>query len=420
MKKRFLAIFLTASMAISLAACGSSGTATTTKAAAATAAATTKAAAATTAAATTKAAAATTAAATTAKAAGTTTKAAAAGTTAAGGSADLTDLIAAAKKEGQLIVYGSCEDAYIAAAAKGFEEKYGIKTSWQRLTGGEVQAKIEEEKGHPSGDVWFGGTSDPQSVCAGEGLLEAYQAKNAGNLIDAKFHDKDFYWYGIYRGVLGIFYNKEEMDRLKLTYPKDWDDLLDPKYKGYIWFSNPNTASTAKLAINTMVQMRGHDKAMEYFAALDKNIAQYTKSGGGPSHSVGSGECVIGIGFLHDAIFQITQGYDNIAMAVPSSGTSCEIGATSIFKGAAHPNAAKLWIEYCLTPDCVELGQKNGSYQFLLLKNAKQPEAAQKFNLDPNKTIDYDFADAKANTKKYVEDFFKAIGAANDSRFKTE
>ncbi len=346
--------------------------------------------------------------------------AASSGSASSSAGSEMDELIAAAKEEGELVVYGSCEDPYIAAACQGFEDKYGIKTSWERLTGGEVQAKIEEENGNPSADVWFGGTSDPQSICASEGLLEAYEAQNAVNLASDTFRDADGYWYGIYRGVLGIFYNMEELDRLNLDYPKDWDDLLDPKYEGLIWFSNPNTASTAKLAINTFVQMRGHDAAMEYFKALDKNVAQYTKSGGGPSKSVGSGECVIGIGFLHDAIYQITQGYDNIGMCVPASGTSCEVGATSIFKGAKHPNAAKLWIEYALTPDCVERAAETGSFQFLVLNNAKQPEVVDQFGLDPNNTIDYDFADAKANTATYVEDFFTAIGAAADDRFKTE
>ena len=39
--------------------------------------------------------------------------------------------------------------------------------------------------------------------------------------------------------------------------------------------------------------------------------------------------------------------------------------------------------------------------------------------LDPSKTIDYDFADAKANTSQYVNDYFDALGGADD-RFKTE
>ncbi|MCI8550242.1 MAG: ABC transporter substrate-binding protein [Lachnospiraceae bacterium] len=337
-----------------------------------------------------------------------------------GEASSMDELIAAAQEEGELVVYGSCEDAYISAACQAFEAKYGIKTSWQRLTGGEVQAKLEEENGNPSADVWFGGTSDPQSVCASEGLLMAYDAQNKSHLISADCSDPDGYWYGIYRGILGIFYNKEELDRLEIEYPTDWDDLLDPKYEGLIWFSNPNTASTAKLAINTFVQQRGHDGAMDYFVALDKNVAQYTKSGGGPSKSVGSGECVIGIGFLHDAVYQITQGYDNIGMCIPASGTTCETGATSIFAGCKHPNAAKLWIEFCLTPECVELADDTGSFQFLVLDNAEQPAVLADFDLDPNNTLEYDFADAKENTQKYVEDLFEALGSAADSRFKTE
>ena len=36
------------------------------------------------------------------------------------------ELIKAAQAEGELIVYGSCEEPYLAAAARHFEELYGI------------------------------------------------------------------------------------------------------------------------------------------------------------------------------------------------------------------------------------------------------------------------------------------------------
>ena len=329
-------------------------------------------------------------------------------------------LIAAAKEEGELTVYGSCEEAYLNAACDKFEELYGIKVNRQRLSTGEVAAKIEEENGNPSADVWFGGTTDPYNETAAKGLLEAYEAKNASHLLSPKYRDADGYWYGIYKGILGFMVNTEELQRLGLEAPQDWDDLLKPEYKGLIWMSNPNTAGTAKLVINTMVQMKGHDEAMKYFVELDKNIAQYTKSGSGPSKKVGIGECTIGIGFLHDGITQILDGYDNISLVIPKSGTSFEIGATAIFKGAKHPNAAKLWGEFALSPECVNIAKENESYQFLVIDNAEQPKEAAEFGLDPDNVMDYDFADAKANTSKYVEDFFNALGAAADDRFKTE
>ena len=330
------------------------------------------------------------------------------------------ELVKAAKEEGKLIVYGSCEEEYLNAVCANVKSLYGIDVQAQRLSTGEVAAKIEEENGHPSADVWFGGTTDPYNVTSSKGLLEQYEPKNASHLISDKFKSTNKDWYGIYKGILGILYDKEELQRLKLDVPQDYKDLIDPKYKGLIWSSNYNTAGTAKLIINTVIQKYGHDQGIQYLVDLDKNIAQYTKSGSGPSKAIGAGECTIGIGMLHDGIYQIVdQEHENVGLQIPSSGASYEVGATAIFKGAAHPNAAKLWIEYALSPACVDLAQKNGSYQFLVLDNAKQPEIATEYGLDPNNVMDYNFEDAKKNTEQYVKDVMEALGGG-DSRFKTE
>ena len=336
------------------------------------------------------------------------------------------DLVAAARAEGELVVYGACEEEYLAAACENFEKLFGIPTSHQRLSTGEVQAKIEEENGNPSADVFFGGTTDPYNVLAAEGLLQRYDAVNASHITKDIYKHKDNLWYGIYTGILGFMYNKDELDRLGLEPPKDFPDLLKPEYKGLIWLSNYNTAGTAKLFINTVIQKYGHDEGIQFLVDLDKNIEVYTKSGSGPSKNVGTGECVIGIGFLHDGIFQIVDsGYDNIGLVIPSSGTTSEIGATAIFAGAKHPNAAKLWIEYALSPECVNLAKDNGSYQFLVIDNAEQPQIAYDFGLDPGNVIDYDFDDATANIGRYVEEVMTALanaGAAtgDSSRFQTE
>lgn len=331
------------------------------------------------------------------------------------------ELIAAAQAEGTLVVYGSCEEEYLAVACEKFQELYGIEVQYQRLSTGEVQSKIEEEAGNPSGDVWFGGTTDPYNVCAAAGLLEAYEAENASHLLGDAYRDADGYWYGIYKGILGFMVNVDELDRMGLEKPADWADLTKPEYEGLIWLSNYNTSGTAKLVINTMIQKYGHDEGIQYLVDLDKNIHVYTKSGSGPSKNVGTGECVIGIGFLHDGITQIVDnGYGNIELIIPSSGTSYEIGATAIFKGCEHPNAAKLWIEYALSPECVDQAKDNGSYQFLVIDNAEQPAVAAEFGLDPENVMDYDFEDAKNNITTYVEEVFNALGASADDRFKTE
>ena len=346
-------------------------------------------------------------------------------TSSSSGSDDLSriasdDVIEAAKKDGKLVVYGSCEEQHVAACAQHFQELFGIETSYQRLSTGEVESKVEEENGNPSADVWFGGTTDPYNVAVTKGILEPYEAKNASHLISDKFRDADGNWYGIYKGILGFFYNKDELERKGLDAPQDWPDLLDEKYKDLIWMSNYNTAGTAKLILNTVIQKYGHDEGIQYLVNLDKNVQVYTKSGSGPSKNVGTGECTIGIGFLHDAIYQIVDnGNETIGLVIPSSGASYEIGATAILKGCKHENAAKLWIEYALSPQCVERAQEVGAYQFLVIDDAKQPEVATKYGLDPDNVMDYNFEDAKENTEQYVSDIMNALGGG-DSRFQTE
>ena len=178
--------------------------------------------------------------------------------------AAMDELIAAAKEEGSLVVYGSCEEEYLAAACQNFQKLYGIKTDYQRLSTGEVPAKIEEENGKPSADVWFGGTNNPYDDAAAKGLLEQYDAMNAVHLMKDMYKNPDGYWYGIYTGLLGFMVNRDELDRKGLEVPQTWDDLLKPEYKGLIWLSNYKTAGTPKLVANLMIQLKGHDEGIQY------------------------------------------------------------------------------------------------------------------------------------------------------------
>lgn len=332
------------------------------------------------------------------------------------------ELVAAAQAEGELVVIGTCEEPYIIAACDKFTELFGIKTSWQRLGGGEVLAKAQEENGNPSADVWFGGGCTSYVQAANDNLLMKYSPANLSHITSPNFTSTDGTWVGIYTGILGFLVNKEELEAKGIDAPQDWADLVDPKYQGLIWSSNYNTSSTAELIINTVIQKYGHDEGIQFLVDLDKNVVQYTKSGGGPSKYIGSGECTIGINFLHDGIYQIVDnGYDNIGLVSPSSGASYEVGASAGFEGCAHPNAAKLWLEYVLTPECVNQAQDVGSYQFLVIDNGKQPQIALDMGVDPTNVMDFDFADMMANTATYKEEVMAAIDPdGSDDRFKTE
>ena len=112
------------------------------------------------------------------------------------------------------------------------------------------------------------------------------------------------------------------------------------------------------------------------------------------------------------------RSYDNLGMTAPASGTSYEIGATAIFKGAKNMENAEKFIEFALSPECVDMAQNNGSYQFLVIDNAKPVKAAVDAGLDKIQTIQYDFEDAKVNGPTYYGKFFEVI--SNDTRVKTK
>ena len=329
------------------------------------------------------------------------------------------DLVTRAQEEGELVVYGSCSEDYLRAVCEKFEETYGIRTVYQRLSVGEISAKVTAEGDNPSGDVLFSMSINSCESLAADGLLLPYEAVNADHLLKSFYRDTNGYWYGVYQNMLVIMVNKDELTRLNLSTPQSWSQLLNSAYKGHIWLANYNTAGTAKLLVNTIIQMKGHDAGVAYLVDLDKNVAAYTRSGSGPIKKLATGECAICVGLLSDGIHQINDvGYENIQPVVPAEGTSYDLSVTCIVNGASHPNAAKLWTEFCLSPACADLLESSGVYFTPLIDNAKKPAFVSKFSLNTENVINYDFEDALQNTFSYVEDVMNALGG-EDERFLT-
>ena len=61
-----------------------------------------------------------------------------------------------------------------------------------------------------------------------------------------------------------------------------------PDFKGEIQMANPNSSGTAYVAIATLVQLMGEDKAFDYLKKMHANINAYTRSGTAPMKAVAS------------------------------------------------------------------------------------------------------------------------------------
>lgn len=309
-------------------------------------------------------------------------------------------------KAEKLTVYCGLMEDHMVAAVKEFEKDTGIKVDAVRMSSGEIMGRIKAEKENPKASIWFGGPADGFIQAQKDGLLEKYVSPNAKD-IPEQFKDKDGYWTGIYKGYLGFVSNKKLLAEKGAQAPQSWQDLLKPEFKGQIVIANPGSSGTAYTLLSTVVQIMGEEKGLEYMKKLNGQIKSYQKSGTAPGRMVGQGEATVGATFLHDAIKYREEGMKDIVLSAPKEGTGYEIGAVAIIKGGPDQEAAKKFVDWCLTVKAQELGQTAGSYQFLTNPQAKTPKQADE--LKDTKLIDYNLEWAGSHKNELIEKWNNAI-----------
>ncbi|MDO5643202.1 MAG: ABC transporter substrate-binding protein, partial [Paracoccus sp. (in: a-proteobacteria)] len=232
-------------------------------------------------------------------------------------------------QQGELVYYCSADEAWCRAMSEAFQRETGINVLMTRRSSGETFAQIKAEEGQPRGDIWWGGTGDPHLQAAGEGLTDEYQSPRLSELQDWAVDQAEASGYrtvGIYAGALGYGYNTDLMARIGGEPPACWADLTDERFRDDVQVANPNSSGTAYTMLATLVQLMGEDEAFDYMKALHRNVSQYTQSGSAPIRAAATGETLIGIVFMHDAVTQAVAGAP-IAVVAPCEGTGYEVGS---------------------------------------------------------------------------------------------
>ena len=294
-----------------------------------------------------------------------------------------------------------------------FSKSTGIKVNLVHKASGEAMAQLNAEKANPKTDVWYGGTGDPHMQAAELGLTIEYKSASLPQLYDwaqKQAVQTGYKTVGIYSGPLGIGYNTETMAKKKLQPPKCWADLLDAKWKGEIQMPNPNTSGTAYVAVATLVQLMGEDKAFDYLAKLHKNISQYTRSGAAPIKNAARGETLVGVAFAHESAVEVANGFPMVSNT-PCEGTGAEIGSMSLIKGARNLDTAKKFYEWALTPAAQELGVAAKQFQLPSNKSTKLDDRMPNFKAA--KLVNYDYVKygSSAERKRLIERWEKDVNA---------
>lgn len=267
------------------------------------------------------------------------------------------ELYAKAKKEGELVWYTTLiVKQAVRPLVAAFEKKYpGIKVRYSRANSSGTATKVlsEGKANRIIGDV-FDGTSNAEAL-KDANLVEKWTPKGS-SAYPSQYRDPDGFWSATHQYFLTPGINTSLIPKAEA--PKTYDDLLDPKWKGKMAWSPRSTTSGAAGFIGNMLIAKGEEKGMAYLRQLAKQeIIPVSASARKVLDQAIAGEYPMALQiFNHHTVISGRKGAP--VDWIPMEPVTNIIAAIGVIKGAPHPNAGKLLIEFMLSKDGQKVLQK--------------------------------------------------------------
>jgi iron(III) transport system substrate-binding protein len=309
-------------------------------------------------------------------------------------------VIDAARREGKVVWYTVAGES--AELAKGFEAKYPfVKVDVLRSTVFPLLNRILNEArsdSQPKYDV-VRQSSFAMQVLIQKGLIEPYHSSERQSFgQDAK--DKSGYWISTDENYFVIAYNTNMV--VARDAPKNWDDLLDPKWRGKIAMDPDN-----HLLYGGLEQSWGKEKALDYFAKLARQEIQFRRGNTLLAQLIVAGEYPLGFVYAHRVELLKSQGapIDWVSSMNPIVAT---LGPVALAAKSQHPNAGKLLIDFLVSEETQKRLQK--MYRIPSRSNL-EPISPR---LDPNRLkllpLHPSLADREAGWRKTFRSIFQLPG----------
>ncbi|HLT18778.1 MAG TPA: extracellular solute-binding protein [Thermomicrobiales bacterium] len=321
----------------------------------------------------------------------------------------VTSLGAAAANAGTITAYTSLEEDDVRIYLESFSASHpDITVNVLRLSTGDLGARMLAEKSNPQHDLIWGWAVtqmvDPRIL----EMVEPY-APNGIDKVNDVYKDADGRWFATTGYLAGFCVNKEVLEKKGLPMPTSWQDLLSPVYKGELVMPNPASSGTGYLQIASLLQMKGEEEGWKFLEELDKNMAQYIKSGSKPCKVAAAGEYAIGASFAFSAIKQIIEGYP-LALVIPSEGAGYELEASALMKTSGNKEDAKKFLDWLLTLDAAKLYAERAAMSSV--PGARAPDEVLAAGLPedvPSVLYRMDFDWSAANKERILAEWQKRI-----------
>ncbi|MBI4525511.1 MAG: extracellular solute-binding protein [Deltaproteobacteria bacterium] len=251
-------------------------------------------------------------------------------------------VIAAAKKEGKVILYLSAQMSLGQAISKAFERKFPfLKVEITRTSGENLLNRIRTEKlaGKIVFDVVYGATVPllPQI-----GVVKPYVSPEA-SVYTAKFREPNDLWTAASANYYVIGYNTRLVSRAEA--PRNWDDLLDPRWKRKIAL-DPEEFSW----FGAMESYLGEEKATRLMSGLARQEIQWRKNHTTLAQFMAAGEYPIALVYAH-GVEEIKNKGAPVEWVRTSKPIVVDVQPVAISAQASHPNAARLFADFLLSAE---------------------------------------------------------------------
>jgi iron(III) transport system substrate-binding protein len=304
-------------------------------------------------------------------------------------------LVAAAEKEGELVVYGG-DIAETPHQIKRFMEIYPkIKATSVTAGGWQLYNRYisEQSSGQAVADA-FTNVEDTLLTLDGAGHLAEFKSdslKNfpadtqVGNFVKTKL------------GYAALVFNTSQMQGVPV--PDDWTSFINPPkaWEDRVAYVDPRGSSLAFMVLAAMHQTYGEEKAKQIYVGLKSTRPEISMNTPASITKLVSGERPLMMYILTAQVGDALRKGAPLEFKIPTSGALPFYFAAGVLKNAKHPNAARLYIEFLLN-EGQDVIISRGEYS--MRNGAPAPKGLPE--LDKVKFLTFDLKKALADRKELI------------------
>jgi iron(III) transport system substrate-binding protein len=182
------------------------------------------------------------------------------------------------------------------------------------------------------------------------GMLEAYHSPQAENY-PAMYRHAEGKWHGLAARARVLIVNTDLVPEAER--PQSIEAFTDEKWRGRCGMAKPLFGTTATHAA-CLFAVWGKQRASDYFRAAKANDVQILAGNKQVALAVAAGQLAFGMTDTDDAIIELESGHP-VAIVYPDQqddevGTLFIPNTVAILKGCPHPEAARRFIDFVLSP----------------------------------------------------------------------